>query len=172
MFTWLLRFLLAKIAAVPIRRRLRQFEEATHRPEETQDAILRRILAHHAHTDFGRKHGFAGIRTLADYRRQLPIASYDYFEPYIQRVMKGETNALLGDPKVHMFALTSGTTAARKYIPVTDPYLRDYKRGWNLWGLRVFRDHRGSRFRPILQMSGDWQETFTKPASPAAASPA
>ncbi|MBX9680124.1 MAG: GH3 auxin-responsive promoter family protein [Gemmataceae bacterium] len=166
MFTWLLRFLLAKIAAVPIRRRLRQFEEATHRPEETQDAILRRILAHHAHTDFGRKHGFAGIRTLADYRRQLPIASYDYFEPYIQRVMKGETNALLGDPKVHMFALTSGTTAARKYIPVTDPYLRDYKRGWNLWGLRVFRDHRGSRFRPILQMSGDWQETFTEAGIP------
>ena len=161
-----MRFLLAKIAAIPIRRRLRQFEEATHRPEETQDAILRRILAHHANTDFGRKHGFAGIRTLADYRRQLPIAAYDYFEPYIQRVMKGETNALLGDPKVHMFALTSGTTAARKYIPVTDHYLRDYKRGWNLWGLRVFRDHRGSRFRPILQMSGDWQETFTEAGIP------
>jgi hypothetical protein len=161
-----MRFLLAKIVAIPIRRRLRQFEEATHRPEETQDAILRRILAHHANTEFGKKHGFGGIRTLADYRRQLPIAAYDYVEPYIQRVMKGETNALLGDRKVHMFALTSGTTAARKYIPVTDHYLRDYKRGWNLWGLRVFRDHRGSRFRPILQMSGDWQETFTEAGIP------
>jgi len=165
-FTWFLRFLLGKIAGIPIRRRLREFEAATHRPQETQDAILRRILAHHANTDFGKKHAFAGIRTLADYRRQLPIAGYDYVEPYIQRVMKGETNALLGDPKVHMFALTSGTTAARKYIPVTDNYLRDYKRGWNLWGLRVFRDHRGSRFRPIVQMSGDWQETFTEAGIP------
>ena len=35
-----------------------------------------------------------------------------------------------------MFALTSGTTATRKYIPVTDQYLADYKRGWNIWGLQ------------------------------------
>ena len=59
--------------------------------------------------------------------------------------------------------LTSGTTATRKFIPVTPGYLADYKRGWNLWGLKVFRDH-PERFalRPILQMSGDWQE-FTTP---------
>ena len=40
-----------------------------------------------------------------------------------------------------MFALTSGTTATRKYIPVTPQYLADYRRGWNIWGLKVFRDH-------------------------------
>ena len=62
-----------------------------------------------------------------------------------------------------MFALTSGTTATRKYIPVTPQYLADYKRGWNIWGLKVFRDHRPVRFRPIVQISGDWQE-FSTPA--------
>ena len=46
-------------------------------------------------------------------------------------------NALLADKRVHMFALTSGTTAARKFIPVTDQYLADYRRGWNMWGLKV-----------------------------------
>lgn len=29
------------------------------------------------------------------------------------------------------FALTSGTTAGRKFIPVTQQYLDDYRRGWN-----------------------------------------
>src|SRR5262249_12095216 len=66
-------------------------------------------------------------------------------------------------PQVHMFALTSGTTAARKFIPVTPQYLADYRRGWNLWGLKIFRDHPEVKLRPIVQLSGDWQE-FTTPA--------
>jgi hypothetical protein len=65
-----------------------------------------------------------------------------------------------------MFALTSGTTATRKFIPVTAGYLADYKRGWNLWGLKVFRDHPEVRFRPIVQMSGDWQEFETAAGIP------
>ena len=72
-----------------------------------------------------------------------------------------------------MFALTSGTTATRKFIPVTDQYLADYKRGWNIWGLKVFRDHPEVTLRPIVQMSGDWRRVRApRPASPAAPSPA
>ena len=85
------------------------------------------------------------------------------------RVRRGETNALLADARVHMFALTSGTTATRKYIPVTDQYLADYKRGWNLWGLTAFRDHPEVAMRPIVQMSGDWQETHTESGVPCGA---
>ena len=68
-----------------------------------------------------------------------------------------------------MFALTSGTTAARKFIPVTAQYLADYKRGWNLWGLKVFRDHPEVRLRPIVQMAGDWQEFHTEAGIPCGA---
>jgi hypothetical protein len=169
MLHWLIRNILGKLAAMPVRRRLTAFEEATHHPREVQASVLRRILGHHASTDFGRQHRFAEIKSLEDYRRQLPITTYEYIEPYIQRVMKGEFNALLADKRVHMFALTSGTTATRKYIPVTPQYLADYKRGWNLWGLKVFRDHRNVRFRPIVQLSGDWQELATPAGIPAGA---
>src|SRR5262245_20196816 len=68
-----------------------------------------------------------------------------------------------------MFAMTSGTTAARKFIPVTKQYLADYKRGWNMWGLKVFRDHPEVRMRPIVQMSGDWQEFRTEAGIPCGA---
>ncbi len=68
-----------------------------------------------------------------------------------------------------MFALTSGTTATRKYIPVTDQYLADYKRGWNIWGLKAFRDRPEVAMRPILQMSGDWCETRTETGVPCGA---
>ena len=63
----------------------------------------------------------------------------------------------------------SGTTAARKYIPVTPQYLSAYRRGWNLWGLQVFRSHPEVKLRPILQFSGDWEESFTEAGIPCGA---
>jgi hypothetical protein len=158
-----------KVAALPVRRRLNKFEAATHSPREVQEAVLRDILAVQAQTGYGRDHGFATIRTVEDFRHQVPVAGYEGLEPYIQRVIRGETEALLSDPKVHMFALTSGTTATRKYIPVTDRYLADYRRGWNLWGLKAYRDHRDVWLRPIVQVSGDWQESFTERGVPCGA---
>lgn len=169
MLQWLIKNVFGKVAAMSVRRRLNAFEEATRSPREVQDALLRRILEYHQATDFGREHHFASIKTLADYRRHLPITTYEYVEPYIKRVTQGEFNALLADKKVHMFALTSGTTATRKYIPVTPQYLADYRRGWNLWGLKVFRDHKEVRFRPIVQLSGDWQEMTTPAGIPCGA---
>ncbi len=168
----LLRLLLlgvGKVIARPVRWKLNAFEAATHHPQPLQEALLRRILARQAQTDFGRVHHFSEIRTVADFRRQLPVASYDYFDPYIARVRRGEFSALLADRRVHMFALTSGTTAARKYIPVTDQYLADYRRGWNIWGLKAFRDHRAIRLRPIVQISGDWDEFRTEAGIPCGA---
>jgi hypothetical protein len=168
-----LQFLLHRVAgpliAFPVRRRLAEFEAATHRPRALQDALLRDILAHQASTAFGRDHRFDAIRTREDFCRQVPVADYDYFEPYIARVRRGETAALVADPKVHMFALTSGTTATRKYIPVTDSYLADYRRGWNLWGLRAYLDHPEVSLQPIMQMSSDWSEFQTEAGIPCGA---
>jgi hypothetical protein len=166
---FLFRRVIGKIVAIPVRRRLARFEAATHNPEVVQQALLLDLLRYHADTDFGRDHHFAAVRTLADFRRQVPVAGYDYVEPYLARVRKGETNALLADKRIHMFALTSGTTAGRKTIPVTDHYLDDYRHGWNIWGLKVLRDHRGVAFRPILQFSGDWQEDTTESGVPCGA---
>ena len=169
MLQWLLRNVVLKVIAIPIRRRLVAFENSTHHPEQVQLDLLRRILAHHAKTAFGVDHHFGSVRSLEEFRKAIPVRGYDYIEPYIQRVLKGETNALLADRKVHMFALTSGTTATRKFIPVTDQYLADYRRGWNLWGLKVFRDHPEVRMRPIVQLSGDWQEFHTDQGIPCGA---
>jgi hypothetical protein len=169
MLHWLIRKVIGKIAAIPVRKRLNAFNLATEAPQATQEELLRRMLAAQADTDFARDHHFASINSVADFRKHLPVAPYEYFEPYIKRVMKGETRALLADPRIHMFALTSGTTATRKFIPVTQQYLADYKRGWNIWGLKVYRDHPSVRFRPIVQMSGDWQEFKTEAGIPCGA---
>src|SRR5262249_46968872 len=65
--------------------------------------------------------------------------------------------------------LTRGTTSARKYVPVNDQYLADYRRGWNVWGLTVFIDHPEVKLRPIVQLSGDMCEHRTEAGIPCGA---
>jgi GH3 auxin-responsive promoter len=164
-----LRFLIKWIhrrVARSVRRQLSAFEEATHYPQQHQEFLLEQFVRRQAGTDFGRDHHFAAVRTPADFRHNVPVAGYEYVEPYINRVRRGDFRALLSEQTVHMFALTSGTTARRKYIPVTPQYLADYKRGWNLWGLKSYRDHPATNIRPILQLSSDWQEFRTEAGIP------
>src|SRR5262245_6149735 len=166
MFRKLFILTVGKLIAWPIRRRIRAFDCAAHDPERTQRELLLSIIRKQEDTQFGRDHQFSRIRTISDFRRQVPVAPYEYVQPYIDKVKAGDTQALLADPRVLMFALTSGTTAARKFIPVTDRYVADYRRGWNLWGLRALRDHRSVSLRPIVQIAGDPDEFRTAAGIP------
>lgn len=159
---------LGRLLTYPVRRKLHQFESACQDPESVQAALLSHILRKQAATGFGRDHHFDDIRTVGDYRRNVPVAPYEYVAPYIGRVQRGDTRALLADRRVLMFALTSGTTASRKFIPVTDDYLAAYRRGWNMWGIKMYRDHRGRKIamRPIVQLGGDPEEFRTEAGIP------
>jgi hypothetical protein len=167
----LLRYLLvraARVAVLPLHARVRRFKAACETPERVQTGLLLDLLRRQQGTAFGRDHGFASIRTVADYRKHVPIAPYERLAPYIERVKAGETDALIADDTVRLFALTSGTTAARKFIPITDRYLADYKRAWSMWGVRAYRDHRPRdlALRPIVQMGGDPAEFRTDAGIP------
>jgi hypothetical protein len=162
----LLLLAVGKVVGFPSRVKLWTFAAACRRPREVQESLLQHILRYHADTAFGRDHHFRDIRTVADFRRHLSVAPYEYFEPYLARVRRGETDALLADERVLMFALTSGTTAARKTIPITPRYLADYRRGWNRWGLRTLLDHQRISCAPILQLAGDPEEYRTEAGIP------
>src|SRR5438046_1032359 len=73
MLHWIIRKILGRIAAMPVRRRLRAFEEATHRPREVQEALRHAILFRQAGTDFGKEHHFAEIQSTGAFRRHLPV---------------------------------------------------------------------------------------------------
>ena len=155
-----------RIAARPVRRHLAAFHAATHDPAAVQADLLQSILRSQADTGFGRDHKFAGITTIDEYRRCIPVKSYEYLAPYVERVMRGETSALLADPQILMFALTSGTTASRKHIPITRAYLDDYRRGWNIWGLTAMDRHKAIAMKPVMQLVGDPEEYRTEAGIP------
>ncbi len=96
----------------------KRFRAATRQPMTHQLRLLRSILAENAETEFGRRHRFGAIDGLGSYRDQVPIASYDDLKPYIEKQRLTGKPCLTRAPPV-MYARTSGTTAAPKFLPVS-----------------------------------------------------
>jgi hypothetical protein len=94
------------------------FAKKTRRIEAVQEGFLRSLLSTHQNTAFGQEYGFADIRTIDQFRRQVPIQPYAGFDPYIQRMANGEPNVLVSDPLIY-FNISSGSTGRQKLIPVT-----------------------------------------------------
>lgn len=103
------------------KRRMRRLERQLRDPWPAQESALKYLMARAAQTDFGRDHGITATISLDEYRRRVPPAPYERFEPYIERMLDGE-RSVLWPGKVRYFSLTSGTTAERgnKYIPFTN----------------------------------------------------
>ncbi|HVK84826.1 MAG TPA: GH3 auxin-responsive promoter family protein [Kofleriaceae bacterium] len=111
---------------------------ADARAEQTRQ--LRQVLERHADTAFGREHGFASIRSAADYRRAVPIRTYDELAPWVQRQIDGETNVLSSAPPVLYFS-TTGTTGTPKHVPVTNEFLRRWSENLLAWWGGVLERH-------------------------------
>ncbi|MGH7128785.1 MAG: GH3 family domain-containing protein, partial [Planctomycetaceae bacterium] len=156
--------------AVPrasVRREARRFLAATADCRQTQWQTLRRLLALNADSRFSRRHGLDSVRTAGDFRRRLPIGDFEQFRPHIERIKQGDAAALLGSRNpLLMFSLSSGTTAESKFIPITRPFLDDYRRGWQIWGIGALDDHPGINSRHIVQLSGDHDRSRTEGGTP------
>lgn len=84
--------------------------------EATQERVLLDILRRGAETEFGRAHGFDAIRSVADFRRQVPVADWSAFAALAERLETGERDLLFPGQPTHFIA-TSGTTGQFKKIP-------------------------------------------------------
>lgn len=151
-------------AYVGVRQReVRRFLANARRAAELQREVLFTKIRREMDSDFGRDHRFDQIRTIEDFRRQIPLADYEYYRPYVERVKQGDVRAMFGPTsKVLMFAMTSGTTSESKYIPITNHFFREYRRGWNVWGMRTYHQHPELLRNKTLQFSSDWQQSRTE----------
>jgi len=114
-------------------------------------------------TKFGRDHGFSNIKSIDDYKKQVPINDYSYFEPYINSVAEGVTSALIpAEEKLVQFTITTGSTGVPKLNPVTSTWLKEYKRSWSVWGSKLFCDHPDKIGSKMIQMAGTWDMGTTK----------
>ena len=131
-----------------------------------QRACLRGITVAHAATAYGREHGFLSIRTIDDYRRAVPVNTYESLRPYIDRMRRGERDVLIpGKPL--MYTTTSGTTDKPKFIPVSrHEFETVHTRLSRLWFYTTMRDNPGIYRGLNLSMVGAAEEGRAEDGTP------
>lgn len=103
------------------------FIRKTRQIAAAQEQFLLPLLHTHQNTVLGRSLGLSTIKTIDQFRRQVPVLPYSSYEPYTDRVAQGEKNILTADPVVYI-NLTSGSTGKKKQVPVTRRFQRTLRR--------------------------------------------
>ena len=104
----------------------REIEEASRHATSFSEQLLMKLVSDSKDTEYGKKYHFDSIKSIDDYKRLVPISTYDDYAPYIERIVKkGEENVLTSRKIVH-FALSSGSVGVPKSIPVVQEVIDLY----------------------------------------------
>ncbi len=167
-----LAYKLRSLAGFPLRRRIRAAREAFLQTARTscrdaQQRLLQDLLRLNAGSAFCRDFGLHPGMSLNEFRNRIPIADYELVRPYVDRVAEGDHEALLGTKnRLMMFAVTSGTTAESRLIPVTSRFLSDYRRGWQIWGIGAYSEHEHLPELNIVQVASSHRRFTSKDGTP------
>ena len=137
--------ILNKIFNLFILRRMEGISQFIEHPIETQQRVLFSLLSQAKNTEYGKLHHFEEIKSYEDFNKQVPIVSYEDFEPFIEKARQGNPD-VFWPGKIKHFAKSSGTTNAKsKFIPISDESLQNchYKAGKDLLAIYI-NNHRDS----------------------------
>ncbi len=88
--------------------------------------MLMRIVQDNRDTEYGKQYHFFEIHSIDDYKRLVPLSTYDNYAPYIERMVeKGEKSLITVYPIVQ-YAETSGSVGVPKKIPVSKQSMEIY----------------------------------------------
>ena len=150
-----------------IRAKNRFLQVAKTSCQPTQTNTLQRLLELNSGSQFSSDMGLRPGMSVAEFQQRVPICDYEFFRPYIDRMQTGQHSALLGHRnKLLMYAITSGTTAKSKLIPITEQFLKDYRRGWQHWGIAAHQDHPQMRYLRMVQISSNHNRWLSEDGIP------
>jgi len=121
-----------------------RFADALRDPERAQRELLLSILGRNAGCEYGRRHDFASIRTIDEYRARVPIVDYQAIRALHERACAGEPDVLFAGRAVFVGA-TSGTKDGRpKLFAFSREVAVDYHHYLSPMLLAIERDHPGT----------------------------
>ena len=122
-----------------------KYRRALADPAAAQRALLMEYVRLNADTDFGHRHGFSTIRSVADYQARVPLASYGDLAGSVGAIAEGRQGVLTREP-VRALALSSGSAAAAKRIPYTRRLQREFRRAIAPWVVDLYCRHPRAAF--------------------------
>lgn len=102
---------------------LARLQRTTAQALHIQDQLLLTLMHGNRNTAFGTRYGFSDVHSLRAYQDAVPITSYDDYIPYLEKMMAGQHGQLTRLDPVY-YSLTSGSTGASKYVPVSEAAMR------------------------------------------------
>jgi hypothetical protein len=108
------------------------------RVARVQARVLMDIVRANRGSDFGRLHGFSGMRSVGEYRKRVPLTTWDDYREAVQRLAAGAQRVLTEEP-VLLFEPTGGSVSGEKLIPYTRRLQRQFSRGIGAWVFHLFR---------------------------------
>ena len=85
-----------------------QLEADVQHARKVQEELLFEMLDANKDTPFGREHNFANIKTVEDFKREVPLTTYDDYAGYIYEVMERGTRGVVTTEEIVHFNETSG----------------------------------------------------------------
>jgi hypothetical protein len=84
-----------------------------------QEKVLKKILRQLSNTEMGKDLKFSEIKSYNDFRKNIPVTQYEFYEGYIEKIKSGQQKVMTDQP-VKWFAKTAGTTSGKsKLVPIT-----------------------------------------------------
>lgn len=125
-----------------------KFEDRTRNFERSQQANLAQIIQENKSTNWGMDHAFDFI----DWE-DMPITTYDDVMPYVDMIRNGNFNALTSTAPVAL-AVTSGTTAEPKFVPLTPASITSQNNAATVWKNFIRKQGGIGNMDRILILSG------------------
>lgn len=98
-----------------------EFEDLTKNAGKVQEETLRKILQENANAEYLQVVGLNGRTDPETFKQCVPLVNHMDLEPYIQRIMDGDSSPILTGKPVPTISLSSGTTQGkRKFVPFND----------------------------------------------------
>ncbi len=101
----------------------------SHHAVWQQERNLKKLMRVNKNTVYGKLHNFKDVKSVEDYQKTVPYASYPDIAPYIERMAETGEKNLITSRYVGKFNESSGSTGKSKMIPMGL---------WNAWTCQCF----------------------------------
>ena len=103
---------ITKIISKTFDSRLKQIDLYASQASEIQHRVLSRLTRQAAQTEWGRKYDYSSIRNYEDFRKRVPIQTYEEIKPYVERLRAGDAG--LQNPPERLMIKVNSFLSARK----------------------------------------------------------
>ncbi|XP_027906890.1 jasmonic acid-amido synthetase JAR1-like [Vigna unguiculata] len=110
--------MLEKVEDFNMERVMEEFERVTKDAERIQRETLKRILEDNASVEYLLNLGLNGRTDPESFKAFVPLVTHKDLEPYINRILDGDTSSVLTGKPITAMSLSSGTTQGKpKFVP-------------------------------------------------------